>query len=92
LRFAGRGRRIELCELTGGKASIVYAQQEVIKDLVAARLAAGGKIVFAAADVSIHDFDGTTPTIRFRHAGASEAPAATSSPAATVFTASAARR
>jgi len=72
LRFAGRGHRIDLSELTGGKAITVYAQHEVIKDLVAARLAAGGKIVFEAADVSVHDFDRTTPKIRFRDAGASE--------------------
>ena len=72
LRFAGRGHRIDLSELTGGKAITVYAQHEVIKDLVAARLAAGGKIVFEAADVSVHDFERTTPKIRFRHAGASE--------------------
>jgi len=72
LRFAGRGHRIDLSELTGGKAITVYAQHEVIKDLVAARLAAGGKIVFEAAGVSVHDFDRTTPTIRFHNAGASE--------------------
>jgi p-hydroxybenzoate 3-monooxygenase len=72
LRFAGRGHRIDLSELTGGKAITVYAQHEVIKDLVAARLASGGKIVFEAADVSVHDFNRTTPTLRFRHAGGSE--------------------
>jgi p-hydroxybenzoate 3-monooxygenase len=72
LRFGGRGHRIDLSELTGGKAITLYAQHEVIKDLVAARLAAGGKIVFDAADVSVHDFDGTSPRIRFCSAGASD--------------------
>src|SRR5947199_1099689 len=38
LRFALRGHRIDLTELTGGKAITVYAQHEVIKDLVKARL------------------------------------------------------
>jgi p-hydroxybenzoate 3-monooxygenase len=72
LRFAGRGHRIDLSDLTGGKAITVYAQHEVIKDLVAARLDAGGTIVFEAADVSVHDLEGATPRIRFRSAGASE--------------------
>jgi p-hydroxybenzoate 3-monooxygenase len=71
LRFAGRGHRIDLSELTGGKAITVYAQHEVIKDLVAARLDAGGTIVFDAEDVSVHDLDGTAPRVRYRHAGAS---------------------
>src|SRR4029450_5078803 len=47
-------------------------QHEVIKDLVAARLAAGAKIVFEAADVSVHGIDGTMPSLRFRHDGESE--------------------
>ena len=53
LRFDGRGHRIDLSGLTGGKAITVYAQHEVIKDLVAARLAAGGAIVFEATDVTL---------------------------------------
>ncbi|MGA7985361.1 MAG: FAD-dependent monooxygenase, partial [Burkholderiales bacterium] len=42
LRFDGQGHRVDLAGLTGGRAIMVYAQHEVIKDLVAARLAAGG--------------------------------------------------
>jgi p-hydroxybenzoate 3-monooxygenase len=70
LRFAGRGHRIDLSELTGGKAITVYAQHEVIKDLVAARIDAGGTIVFDAESVSVHDLDGTAPLVRYRHADA----------------------
>src|ERR1700688_3250044 len=66
LRFGGRGHRIDLSKLTGGKAVTIYAQHEVIKDLIAARLAAGGQIIFEASDVSVHDFDGPTPKIRYR--------------------------
>ena len=47
----------------------IYGQQEVVKDLVARRLADGGQILFEAADVSVHDFDGKTPKIRFHHEG-----------------------
>ena len=72
LRFAGRGHRVDLSELTGGKAITLYAQHEVLKDLIAARLAAGGTIIFEAQDVSPQEFDGTTPSIRFGHAGATD--------------------
>ena len=41
----------------------------MIKDLVARRLADGGQILFEVADVSVHDFAGTSPRIRFNHAG-----------------------
>jgi p-hydroxybenzoate 3-monooxygenase len=69
IRFNRRGHRINLFELTGGKAITVYAQQEVIKDLVAARLEAGGQIIFEAGDVTVHGFDGESPSIRFTTAG-----------------------
>jgi p-hydroxybenzoate 3-monooxygenase len=66
LRFGGRGHRIDLSGLTGGSTVTIYAQHEVIKDLIAARLDAGGQIIFEAGDVSIRDFDGPTPKIRYR--------------------------
>jgi p-hydroxybenzoate 3-monooxygenase len=71
LRFGGAGHRVDLSELTGGKSITVYAQHEVVKDLVAARLNAGGKILFEAEATSVHDVD-TNPKIRFQHAGTAE--------------------
>jgi p-hydroxybenzoate 3-monooxygenase len=68
LAFEGKRRRIDLTDLTG-KAITVYAQHEVIKDLVAARVAAQGALKFEVSDVSLHDIDGTTPAIRYRHQG-----------------------
>ena len=58
LRFNRRGHRIDMHELTGGRAITVYAQHEVVKDLIAARLQAGGQIFFDAGRAAIHDFDG----------------------------------
>ncbi len=69
LRFAGRGHRIDLSGLTGGRSITIYGQNEVIKDLTDARLATGGQIFFEASDISVHGFDGLTPTIRFRANG-----------------------
>jgi p-hydroxybenzoate 3-monooxygenase len=69
LSFRGRRRRVNLHELTGGRAITVYGQTEVVKDLIDARLGAGAEIFFDAEGVSVHDFDGGTPKIRFRRAG-----------------------
>ena len=69
LRFSGETHRIDLHELTGGKAITVYAQHEVIKDLVAARIATGGALLFEVSDVTLHDVETRTPKIRFQHEG-----------------------
>ncbi len=68
--FGGRRHRINLAELTGGSAITVYAQQEVVKDLVQARLDAGAQIVFEVDDLSVHDLDSPLPKIRFTKDGA----------------------
>jgi p-hydroxybenzoate 3-monooxygenase len=68
LRFGGRGHRIDFKELTG-RSITIYAQAEVVKDLIDTGLAAGGKIFFESEDVSIHDFNTTKPLIRFRKNG-----------------------
>jgi p-hydroxybenzoate 3-monooxygenase len=72
LRFGGRGHRIDLSELTDGKAVTVYGQHEVVKDLIEARLADGGEIRFEADEVSVQDLDTTTPKIRFRQNGTAQ--------------------
>jgi p-hydroxybenzoate 3-monooxygenase len=69
LRFNRRGHRIDFDALTGGKTVTIYAQHEVIKDLVAARLAAGLPLIFEAENVSVHGLDSASPSIRFRAAG-----------------------
>jgi p-hydroxybenzoate 3-monooxygenase len=68
LRFGGAGHRIDFRELTGGKSITIYAQHEVVKDLVAARMAAGGEIIFEAGAVSVHDVD-AKPRIRYQRGG-----------------------
>jgi p-hydroxybenzoate 3-monooxygenase len=66
LRFAGRTRRIDLAGLTEGRSIMVYAQHEVIKDLVKARLDAGAPIEFGVKDVTLQDLDTDAPKVRFR--------------------------
>jgi p-hydroxybenzoate 3-monooxygenase len=64
LRFNRSSHRIDLTDLTG-RSITVYGQQEVVKDLIAARLAAGGAIHFAARDVRVDGFAGDSPRVRF---------------------------
>jgi p-hydroxybenzoate 3-monooxygenase len=68
LGFSGRTVRVDLKAMTGNAVS-VYGQTEVTKDLMDARAAAGGKLIYEAGDVSIEGFDGTQPTVRYMHAG-----------------------
>ena len=69
LSFNGRRHRINLHELTGGRAITVYGQQEVVKDLIHARLEAGAPLYFEVEATSIHDFATASPKIRFRKDG-----------------------
>jgi p-hydroxybenzoate 3-monooxygenase len=73
LRFDGEGHRIPLTDLTG-RVVTIYGQQEVVKDLIAARLAAGTRrgnppVLFEVADVAVHDVTSAAPRITFTHEG-----------------------
>src|SRR5438445_11464093 len=72
LRFGGRGHRIDFRELTNGKCVTIYAQHEVIKDLIAARLALGRTSYFEAEEGTVEDMESTSPTIYYRASGVSE--------------------
>ena len=65
LQFAGERHRIDFPSLTGGRRITVYGQQEVVKDLIAARLETGRPLLFDVSDVKVNP-----PVLRFRHAGA----------------------
>jgi p-hydroxybenzoate 3-monooxygenase len=68
MRFGRADHRIDFADLVG-KHVMVYSQHKVVQDLIAARLAAGGQIVFEADAVRVHDFDTESPRIRYRHGG-----------------------
>ena len=86
LRFAGESHRIDLTGLSGGRSIMVYAQHEVIKDLVKARLDAGAPIEFGVKDAALYDLDSASPKVRFHPTAGSRRSSPTSSPAATAFT------
>ena len=69
LRFSGRTHHIDMQALTGGKRVTLYAQQEVVKDLIEARLASGGEIAFDVSEVAIPDIAASRPALSFRADG-----------------------
>ncbi len=66
LRFDGRGHRIALSDLTGGRAIWIYGQREVVKDLINARLAADATIHFEVDEVNLSGVDSAGPVIKYR--------------------------
>jgi len=68
LQFSGRRERIDFADLTG-KAITLYGQHEVVKDLVHARLDAGGQVLFGAEGIELRDLDSDEPKVRFRKDG-----------------------
>jgi p-hydroxybenzoate 3-monooxygenase len=70
LRFDGEGHRIAMSDLTGGRAIWIYGQQEVVKDLIAAREAVGAPLRFEVSDVAVHDLETERPRITYMSDGA----------------------
>ncbi|HET8852787.1 MAG TPA: FAD-dependent monooxygenase, partial [Ktedonobacteraceae bacterium] len=63
-RYRGQRFRIPYSSLYGGRTHYVYPQQELVKDLVASFLQAGGDLRFATPALGVTASDTTTPTIR----------------------------
>ncbi|MGZ8438131.1 MAG: 4-hydroxybenzoate 3-monooxygenase [Candidatus Limnocylindrales bacterium] len=72
IRFDGQRHRIALSDLTGGKAITIYGQQELVKDLITARLEARAPILFDVDDVRISGLETDRPTIAFMVDGREE--------------------
>jgi p-hydroxybenzoate 3-monooxygenase len=64
----GERRRIDFKALVN-KTITIYGQQEVVKDLIAARLAQGGQIEFEVTDTSVDRLDSERPIIRYKKNG-----------------------
>jgi p-hydroxybenzoate 3-monooxygenase len=61
--------RVDLAGLTGGKGVTVYGQTEITKDLIDARLASRGTILFEATAVTPSAFNTDKPVLSFMHQG-----------------------
>jgi len=71
LQFGGRRERVDFEDLVG-KSITIYGQHEVVKDLIKARLEAGGEVYFEASAVSISDLESENPKVRFEKDGEQE--------------------
>ncbi len=71
LRFGEAGHRIAMTDLTG-RSITVYGQQEVVKDLIEARLGAGAPLFFEAECASVDDIASDRPRVCFTVDGRQE--------------------
>jgi p-hydroxybenzoate 3-monooxygenase len=71
LQFDGERHYLPLSELADGRTIVIYGQTEVVKDLIADRLAGQLPLRFEVCDVSVHDFETDSPAVRFAHDGES---------------------
>jgi p-hydroxybenzoate 3-monooxygenase len=69
LQFDGERHRVPLSELADGRTIVIYAQTEIVKDLIAARLDSRLPLLFEVADVGVHELETAQPKISFRHGG-----------------------
>jgi p-hydroxybenzoate 3-monooxygenase len=69
IAVGGRRFRVDFRALTE-KTVTVYGQTEVTRDLIAARLAGDGPIVWEAAEVALRDIETGRPRLGYRLAGA----------------------
>jgi p-hydroxybenzoate 3-monooxygenase len=65
LQFAGERHHLDFLDLTGGRWVTIYAQTEIVKDLIQARLAAGAAIEFEVSDTEVAGLDGDRPVLRY---------------------------
>jgi p-hydroxybenzoate 3-monooxygenase len=70
LQFDGERHYVPLTELSGGRSIVIYGQTEVVKDLVASRLASGLPLLFEVDDVRLRELETERPRISFAHQGA----------------------
>jgi p-hydroxybenzoate 3-monooxygenase len=68
IKFKGELHRIDFEDLVG-KSVMIYAQQEIVKDLVAARLGYQAPLFFEADDVKLAALESSHPRVTFTHAG-----------------------
>ncbi|CAM5587387.1 4-hydroxybenzoate 3-monooxygenase [Streptomyces aurantiogriseus] len=69
LRFERERHHLDFPVLTGGRTVTIYAQTEIVKDLVALQLAAGPPLLFEAEALAVEKPESDTPVVRFLHDG-----------------------
>jgi p-hydroxybenzoate 3-monooxygenase len=68
LQFEGERHHLDFRDLTGGRWVTIYAQTEIVKDLIQARLAAGAAIEFEVSDTEVGALEADQPVLRYTDA------------------------
>jgi p-hydroxybenzoate 3-monooxygenase len=66
LQWNGERLHLDMRDLTGGKFVTVYPQHEVLRDLIAGLLDAGGEILFGVGETALHGVASSDPWVSFR--------------------------
>lgn len=69
MAFSNQQQRIDLHGLTGGKTVMIYGQTEVTKDLIDARIAAGGALKYETPALVVEDYMSDSPRIVYEENG-----------------------
>ena len=65
LQFAGERHHVNFRELTGGRWVTIYAQTEIVKDLIRARTADHAALEFEVSETEVADLDSDQPVLRY---------------------------
>jgi p-hydroxybenzoate 3-monooxygenase len=68
LQFDGERHHLNFRELTGGRWITIYAQTEIVKDLIAARTADGAALEFGVRDTAVSGLDSARPVLTYTDA------------------------
>ena len=65
LQFDGERHHMNFRELTGGRQIMIYAQTEIVKDLIAARTATGAALEFEVSGTGVSRLDSAYPVLTY---------------------------
>jgi p-hydroxybenzoate 3-monooxygenase len=65
LQFAGERHHLDFKDLTGGRSVTIWAQTEIVKDLIKARLAAGAALHFEVSGTEVTDPTSDNPKLKY---------------------------
>src|SRR5215469_2540731 len=65
LQFDGERHHMNFRELTGGRWVTIYAQTEIVKDLIRARVADRAALEFEVSETEVADLDSDQPVLRY---------------------------
>jgi len=68
LQFDGERHHLNFRELTGGRWITIYAQTEIVKDIIAARTAAAAALEFEVTDTAVSGLDSDAPVLSYTDA------------------------